>query len=73
MENNRTRLIFGDPQGVRARLCRMVSETGADEVMVTTMVHGHTARLHSYALLAQAFELPRQWRITRTSISPSPD
>ena len=58
VENNRARLIFGDPPGVRARLCRMASETGADEVMVTTMVHSHAARLRSYALLAQAFDLP---------------
>ena len=58
VENNRARLIFGDPQAVRARLCRMASESGADEVMVTTMVHGHAARLRSYELLAQLFDLP---------------
>ena len=28
--------------------------------MVTTMLHGHAARLHSYDLLAQAFGLHRE-------------
>ena len=30
----------------------VVAETDADEVMVSTMVHGHDARLESYLLLA---------------------
>ena len=58
VQNNRSRLIFGDPEGVRAQLCRLAGGTGADEVMVTTMVHDHASRRRSYELLAGAFGLP---------------
>ncbi len=57
VQETRRRLILGDPQAVRAQICRLAGETGASEVMVTTMVHGHAERLRSYELLAQAFEL----------------
>ena len=57
-ENNRTRLVLGDPKTVRARLCQLASEAAVDEVMVTTMVHSHAERLRSYELLAEAFDLP---------------
>lgn len=53
----RRRLILGDPAGVRAQICRLAGETDAQEVMVTTITHGHAERLRSYALLAQAFDL----------------
>jgi hypothetical protein len=33
----------------------LIETTRADEIMVTTMVYDHTARRHSYELLAQAF------------------
>jgi hypothetical protein len=36
----------------------MIGATDADEVMITTMVHDHAARRHSYELLAWMFELP---------------
>lgn len=57
VQETRRRLILGDPQSVRAQVCRLASETDAGEVMVTTMVHGHAHRLHSYALLAEVFRL----------------
>ena len=44
--------IVGSPDTVRARLDDLLARTGADELMVTTMVHGHADRLHSYDLLA---------------------
>ncbi len=49
--------VVGDPATVRARLDALVDATGADEVMVTTMVHDHAARLRSFELLADAFGL----------------
>ncbi len=52
---NRDRLIWGDTGVVRDRLCALAGRVGVEEVMVTTMVHDHAARLRSYALLAQAF------------------
>ena len=60
VRDTRRRLILGDPQGVRAQICRLSSETDADEVMVTTITHGHAERVRSYELLAQAFDLPAQ-------------
>ncbi|CAN5743200.1 LLM class flavin-dependent oxidoreductase [soil metagenome] len=44
--------IVGDPEQVRTQLADLVARTGADELMVTTMVHGHAERLRSYELLA---------------------
>jgi hypothetical protein len=35
----------------------MVEATGADEVMITTMIYDHAARRRSYELLAEAFGL----------------
>ncbi|HVY49486.1 MAG TPA: LLM class flavin-dependent oxidoreductase [Minicystis sp.] len=46
------RAIVGGPARVGERLAALVDETGADELMVTTMVHDHAARCRSYALLA---------------------
>ncbi|MEQ1788017.1 MAG: LLM class flavin-dependent oxidoreductase [Acidimicrobiales bacterium] len=44
--------IVGDPGSVAADLGGLLERTGADELMVTTMVHGHDDRVHSYRLLA---------------------
>jgi len=49
--------IVGSPSTVRAKLERMVGETGADEVMVVSNIHGHAERLRSYELLSAAFML----------------
>lgn len=46
--------ISGDPDSVRAQIEAKVRETGADEVMVVSNLHGHAERLRSYELLAQA-------------------
>lgn len=53
----RARLVCGTPESVGAQLDALVADTGADEVMATTMVHDHAARLHSYTLLAEVFGL----------------
>ena len=54
---NRARLFVGSKATVLARLMPLIAATRADEVMVTTMLYDHTARRHSYDLLAQAFDL----------------
>jgi luciferase family oxidoreductase group 1 len=54
VRNHRALVITGDPAMVRARIEAMVAETGADEVMVSTMVHSHEERLRSYELVAEA-------------------
>ena len=60
---NRSRVFVGGPRTVRIRLEQLIAETGADEVMVTTMAHEHALRKRSYTLLAEAFGLGRvDWR-----------
>jgi alkanesulfonate monooxygenase SsuD/methylene tetrahydromethanopterin reductase-like flavin-dependent oxidoreductase (luciferase family) len=49
--------LVGDPWTVRARLEEFATRTAADEVMVTTNVHDHAERLHSYELLAEVFRV----------------
>jgi len=50
-------LIAGDPGEVRRGLEELAARTGVDELMVTTMVHGHEDRLRSYELVAEACDL----------------
>jgi luciferase family oxidoreductase group 1 len=48
--------VIGTPATVHERLDAMIADTGADEIIVTTMVHSHTERLRSYELLAEELE-----------------
>jgi luciferase family oxidoreductase group 1 len=50
-------LIRGEPDHVRTELEALAQRTGADELMITTMVHGAADRLRSYELLAQAWNV----------------
>jgi luciferase family oxidoreductase group 1 len=50
-------LVAGDPGTVRAELEALVRRTGADELMITTMVHGAADRLRSYEMVADAWNL----------------
>jgi len=51
------RAVVGDAQSVRRGLEAVAREYGAEEVMVVTITHDHAARLRSYDLIANAFEL----------------
>jgi hypothetical protein len=42
---------------VDERLRDLASRVGADELMITTMVHGHGDRLRGYELVARRFHL----------------
>jgi luciferase family oxidoreductase group 1 len=44
--------IVGGPQSITEQLDALIAATGADEIMVTTNVHDHAARLHSYEIVA---------------------
>ncbi len=46
--------IVGSPETVRSQLGELVAKTGADELMVTTMMHSHKDRLRSFGLVAEA-------------------
>jgi luciferase family oxidoreductase group 1 len=57
LEAHRERLFVGAPQTVKQRLEAFIAATKADEIMVTSPIFDHEARLHSYALLANAWGL----------------
>jgi len=48
---------IGTPESVRTQLAELVERTGANELMITTVVHGHLDRLRSYELFASAWPL----------------
>jgi luciferase family oxidoreductase group 1 len=54
---NRARVFTGTAASIRHRLDPLIEATGADELMVTTMIYDHEARRHSYEVLAQVFGL----------------
>lgn len=55
VRENRARHFVGAPDTILPQLDALLAETAADELMVTTMVHAHSARLRSYELLAEAW------------------
>ncbi len=44
--------IVGGPESVRKGLDQLLADTGANELMITTMVHGHEDRVRSYEIVA---------------------
>jgi len=44
--------VVGTPEQVHEQIDALVAETQADEVMVTTVVHSHEARMRSFELMA---------------------
>jgi len=48
------RTIIGDREQVRSGIAELVRGTGADELMIVSDIYDHRARLHSYALIAEA-------------------
>ena len=51
------RHFVGSPETIRERIMPLIEQTAADELMILSMIHNHEARLHSYDLLAQMFEV----------------
>lgn len=49
--------IVGTPQQVKAEILKLNEAYKADEIMVVSPIHDVDARIHSYRLLAKAFEL----------------
>lgn len=56
--------VLGTPADVRDGIIELVSDTGADEVMLMTSVHDHVERKRSYELIADAFGL-----VTSTAVA----
>ena len=57
MRSKRSRQIVGTPAEVKAGLDNLVSESGADEVVVLTITPSFEDRVRSYELLAEAYGL----------------
>jgi luciferase family oxidoreductase group 1 len=57
VEHARRRTVAGAPAQVRERLLALAAQYGVDEIVVVTITHDVKARLRSYELLAQVFEL----------------
>lgn len=55
----RSRQTIGSPAVVHEKLLDLQKETGADEMMITTLVYGFENRVRAYELLAEAFELQK--------------
>jgi luciferase family oxidoreductase group 1 len=55
VEMNRQRHFIGTPERVTATIRHLIDDTGADEIMVTSMIYGAAERLRSYELLASAW------------------
>jgi luciferase family oxidoreductase group 1 len=55
---------IGSPERVRAQVEAFVARTGADELMITSSIYDHQARLRSYELLAQC--------VAQAPLVPSP-
>ena len=47
--------IIGGAATVEKKLERMLSETGADELMINAMIFDHAARLRSYEIVADVW------------------
>jgi alkanesulfonate monooxygenase SsuD/methylene tetrahydromethanopterin reductase-like flavin-dependent oxidoreductase (luciferase family) len=45
--------FFGSPETIKADLQSFVDQTQVDEVMATSHIFDHAARLHSYELFAE--------------------
>jgi luciferase family oxidoreductase group 1 len=57
IERERPRAIIGTPDSVVARMHDLQARFAADELLVLTVAGSYGARLRSYQLLAEAFEL----------------
>jgi luciferase family oxidoreductase group 1 len=55
----RRRTVLGDPEQVREGLTALATAYGVDELVIVTITHDAKARLHSYELMADAFDLAR--------------
>jgi alkanesulfonate monooxygenase SsuD/methylene tetrahydromethanopterin reductase-like flavin-dependent oxidoreductase (luciferase family) len=56
VERTLRQAIVGGPDTVRRALDAFVAQTGADELMITSHIYDHSARLRSYEILAGVVE-----------------
>ena len=58
VEQARNRSFVGAPEQIREKLEALAATFEADELVVVTITEDERTRLHSYELLAEAFDLP---------------
>jgi luciferase family oxidoreductase group 1 len=65
------RYFVGTPDSVATQLRNLAYELEVSEIIVNTITHSHEARLRSYTLLAEAFNLPSPElsRVTSTTLA----
>ncbi len=56
---NRRRQVVGAPEQVKAQLLTLAAEYGVGEIVVVSICYDFAARVRSYELLAEAFDLER--------------
>jgi len=49
-----SRAVVGSPATVRKRIAEFIATTGADELMITSQLYDHAARLRSFEIVAEA-------------------
>ncbi|MGY8999799.1 MAG: hypothetical protein ACKVIK_07760, partial [Rhodospirillales bacterium] len=57
IEHNRSQSIYGNPQQCKKILTNMAQSFGVEELVILTICHDPLARVRSYELLAEAFNL----------------
>ena len=60
IEFNKGRGVSGTPEQVKEQLTALANDFDIDEIIVATMTHSKEDRLHSFKLLADAFQLQPQ-------------
>ncbi|PRY35254.1 LLM class flavin-dependent oxidoreductase [Umezawaea tangerina] len=53
IEDRASSMVIGDPETVDAGLAKLLDDTRADELMITTMVHSNADRIRSYELISE--------------------
>ena len=53
VERTLRQAIVGGPDTVQRGLTGLIAQTGADELMITSHIHDHQARLRSYEIVAE--------------------
>ena len=64
--------VIGSPETVRAGLRAFVARTGADELMITSQVFDHAARLRSFEIAAEARDELARTRGVKPVAGPEP-
>jgi alkanesulfonate monooxygenase SsuD/methylene tetrahydromethanopterin reductase-like flavin-dependent oxidoreductase (luciferase family) len=57
IKENRKRVVVGDPAHVKEKILRLSEAYQADEVMLVSIMHDFEAKLKSYRLIAEAFDM----------------